>query len=307
MTPFSAAEIDAFREAGRISALARDWAARQIKPGILLRQVQEGAEEQIRRAGAAPSFPAQTSRNEVAAHFCSAPDDSAAFEEGDLVKLDVGAHVDGYPADTGVTIDLSPDSRWSGLVAAAANALDAAIAVLGDRVETGVIGNVVEQAIKGAGFRPVANLSGHGLARWSLHAPPSIPNVVIPDGDLLRTGSVFAIEPFATTGAGYVKEGGKAEVFAQVAPERPSIEASAPLDLADANFLKAIAEWHGLPFAKRYFPGISARQLERCLRALSRTGAVHSYRPLVEISGGFVAWKEHTIYLSEKGPEVLTL
>ena len=124
MPAFSAAEIDAFREAGRISALARDWAARQIKPGVLLRQVQEGAEEQIRRAGAAPSFPAQTSRNDVAAHFCSAPDDSATFEDGDLVKLDVGAHVDGYPADTGITIDLSPDGRWSNLVAAAANALD---------------------------------------------------------------------------------------------------------------------------------------------------------------------------------------
>ncbi|MBI4305698.1 MAG: type II methionyl aminopeptidase [Chloroflexi bacterium] len=299
MTVFSAAEIDAFREAGRISALARDWAARQIKPGALLRRVQEGAEEQIRQAGAAPSFPAQTSRNQIAAHFCSAPDDPTAFEEGDLVKLDVGAHVDGYPADTGVTIDLSADGRWSGLIEAATGALDAAVAALKDGVDTGEIGSVVERSIKAAGFRPIANLSGHGLARWSLHAPPSIPNIAVSGGPALQAGSVFAVEPFATVAAGYVREGGKAEVFAEVAGhESPGVP--------DRPCMTAITAWRSLPFAKRYFPDIPTRLLERWLRDLARAGSIHSYRPLVEVSGGFVAWKEHTIYLAETGPEVLT-
>lgn len=294
-----AAELDAFREAGRISALARDWAARQIKPGVLLRQVQEGAEEQIRLAGATPSFPAQTSRNQVAAHFCSAPDDPTAFEEGDLVKLDVGAHVDGYPADTGVTIDLSVDGKWSVLILAASRALDAAIAALKDGVDTGRIGHMIERSIKAAGFRPIANLSGHGLARWSLHAPPSIPNIAVSSGPALRAGSVFAVEPFATTGAGYVREGGKPEVFAQTS----DLPASGGCDPA---LLEAIGSWKGLPFARRYFLDHPKNPLERCLRELVKKDVLHSYSPLVEISGAAVAWKEHSIYLSESGPEILT-
>lgn len=298
---FSDLELDAFREAGRISALARDRAAAQARPGVLLRHVQEHAEEVIREAGAAPSFPAQTSRNQVAAHYCSSPEDNARFEEGDLVKVDVGAHIDGYPADTGVSVDLSLDGHWSGLIGAASEALDAAIASVRHGVRVGRIGSIIESAIKAAGFRPIANLSGHGLDRWSLHAAPQIPNVAIAGGSTLRTGAVFAIEPFSTTGAGFVNETGIAEVFSQDAPDLPR-GGSDP----DDSCFTGIESWHGLPFARRYFPDAPRKRLEECLRDLTRCGAVHAYRPLIEVSGGMVAWKEHTIYLGESGAEILT-
>lgn len=299
MTSLSAAELDAFREAGRISARARDWAAAEVRPGALARRVQEGVEQLIREDGGLPSFPAQTSINEVAAHYCSGTSDTAKFKTGDLVKVDVGAHVDGYPADTGLTVDLSPDGRWSGLVAAAAGALDAAISALGDGVNVGAIGRVVERVIRGAGFRPIANLSGHGLARWSLHAPPQIPNVGTPGGQRLHAGTVFAIEPFATTGAGFVIDEGRPQVFSQIS-ELPGTGA------CDGTLLASIGEWHGLPFARRYFLGHPKNPFERCLRDLVKKGVLATYAPLVEASGGLVAWKEHSIYLDQSGPEVLT-
>lgn len=299
MPGFTPAEIAAFRESGRISAKARDWAAHAVKPGVLLRTVQEGVEDHIRQAGALPSFPAQTSVNEVAAHYCSSPSDRAVFKEGDLVKIDVGAHVDGYPTDTGITVDLSPDGRWAGLIRAASDALDAGAASLRDGIPTGEVGRVIEGVIKRAGFRSIANLTGHGLARWSLHATLQIPNVAQKGGPELRTGMVFAIEPFATTGTGLVTDRGKAEVFSQVGDLPPA-------GACDADLLRAIQKWRGLPVARRYFRDHPKNPFERCLRDLIKKEALFSYSPLVEISGAPVAWKEHSIYLSENGPEVLT-
>jgi methionyl aminopeptidase len=299
VTILTRAEIDAFREAGRISARVRDWAAREVKPGAMLRVVQEGVEDLIRQEGALPSFPAQTSVNEIAAHYCSSPSDRTEFKDGDLVKVDVGAHVDGYPADTGVTVDLSADSRWSGLIRAAADALDAAVETLTGKARAGAIGSNIERTIRAAGFRPIANLSGHGLARWSLHAPPQIPNIAMAGGPVIGTGLVFAIEPFATTGAGFVRESGVAEVFSQSGPITRSGD-------VDGMCVDQVETWRGLPFARRYFPDIPPARFERCMKGLVRGGTVHAYRPLIEVSGGHVAWKEHSIYLSESGPEILT-
>jgi methionyl aminopeptidase len=299
LTALSKAEVDAFREAGRISARARDWGAAAVKAGALARHVQEGIEEVIRNEGALPSFPAQTSINHVAAHYCSSPGDPTAFADGDLVKVDVGAHVDGYPADTGVTVDLSPDGRWTDLIGAAVAALDAAISLLKGGTTTRSIGVAVERTIRKAGFRPIANLTGHGLARWSLHAPPQIPNVGELGGEVLKSGMVFAIEPFATTGSGFVVDEGRAQVFAQTG-ELPNAGA------CDGALLDAIRAWHGLPIARRYFLDHPKNPFERCLRDLVKRSALHAYPPLVEASGAPVAWKEHSIYLSEHGPEVLT-
>ena len=66
-------ELAAYREAGRIASDCRNWASAQVRPGLLLRELQEGIEARIRDAGALPSFPAQTSRNEIAAHYCAFP------------------------------------------------------------------------------------------------------------------------------------------------------------------------------------------------------------------------------------------
>jgi methionyl aminopeptidase len=262
--------------------------------------VQVGAEELIRAEGAAPSFPAQTSRNEIAAHYCSSPSDPTIFEVNDLVKVDVGAHVDGYPADTGVSVDLSEDGRWAPMIRAAADALDAAIGTLRDGVRTGEIGAAVEESILSAGFRPISNLTGHGLARWSLHSPPQIPNVLQPGGRQIKAGTVFAIEPFATSGVGLVDDVGTAEVFIQR-------RAPAPSNKIDRAYLADIESWNGLPFARRYFLGHPRKPFDRCLQEMIRQGAVYAFQPLVEASRAHVAWKEHTIYLSQDGPEVLTI
>lgn len=287
------------REAGKIAARCREWARGAVRPGVTLRSVLETIEEMIRAAGGQPAFPAQTSRNEVAAHYCSPPDDTTVYAEGDVVKVDLGVHVDGWIADTACTIDLSPDGRWKGLVQASADALAAAIATVGDGVAVGDVGAAVERTITRAGFEPVRNLTGHGLDRWKVHVAPQVPNYAERGAGRFRAGAVVAIEPFASTGKGFIHEAGKAEVFMLVRPPRNTKG-------VDKDVLKAIVAWRGLPIARRYFTEFERAVVDDTLTKLARQGSLVRYPPLVEQPGEMVAQTEHTLYLGPDGVEIIT-
>src|SRR5262249_6769296 len=147
-----------------------------IRPGVPIRSVLETVESMIRERGAEPGFPAQSSRNFVAAHYCSSPEDEQTYEEGDCVKVDIGVHVDGYIAATAASVELSRARKWTRLVAAAKSALAAAIGTVRDGVAVSEVGGAIERTILAAGYQPVRNLTGHGLGRWKVHTPPQIPN-----------------------------------------------------------------------------------------------------------------------------------
>ena len=291
--------LDCYRKAGRIASECREWAKDHIRPGVTIRHVLESVETLIRERGAQPGFPAQSSRNSVAAHYCSSPEDEQQYAEGDCVKVDIGVHVDGYVADTAATVDLSSDKRWTPLVESARSALAAAIATVGDGVPVGEIGGAIERTILKAGFQPVRNLTGHGLGRWKVHTPPQIPNYAERGGGVLRKDTVFAIEPFACTGKGMIREAGKAEVFMLV---RPPLRAKG----LDREVLKAIESWRGLPIARRYFNDLDRNAVEDTLQKLARQGSLVRYPPLVEEDGVMVAQYEHSLYLSPEGVEILT-
>ncbi|MAF64893.1 MAG: type II methionyl aminopeptidase [Planctomycetes bacterium] len=291
--------IECWRKAGMIAAQCRQWAREAIRPGVKVRSVLEGVEALMREEGGLPGFPAQSSRNHIAAHYCSSPTDEIQYEVGDCVKVDIGVHVDGYIADTATSVDLSSDGRWQGLITASADALAAAIDLAEPGLPVGRIGAAVERTITEAGFEPVRNLTGHGLARWKVHTPPQIPNYAESGGERLQAGSVFAIEPFSCTGRGIIQERGRAEVFMMV---RPPSRARG----LDRELLKAIGSWRGLPIARRYFSEFDSALLEDTLTKLARQGALMRFQPLTEKEGVMVAQTEHTLYLGPDGVEVLT-
>jgi methionyl aminopeptidase len=291
--------LEAWRRAGRIASECREWARENIKAGVTVRSVLETIESMIIERGAERGFPAQSSRNHVAAHYCSSPDDELLYEEGDCVKVDLGVHVDGYIADTALSVDLSSDGRWAPLIKASSDALAAAIALVGNGVAVGDVGAAIERTITGAGFQPVRNLTGHGLARWKVHTSPQIPNYGERSGGRLREGMVIAIEPFASTGRGHIRELGKAEVFMMVRPPRKAKG-------LDRDVLKAIEAWRGLPIARRYFTHLDHDSVEDTLAKLARQGSLMRYPPLVEEEGVMVTQTEHSMYIGPDGVEILT-
>ncbi|MCZ7402490.1 MAG: type II methionyl aminopeptidase, partial [Candidatus Methanoperedens sp.] len=196
--------IEKYRRAGRILSEVRAQAAEKVIEGASLLMVAEFAENLIREKGGEPAFPVNISRNDEAAHSTPCLNDKAVFGK-DIVKLDIGVHIDGYIADTAITVDLSGNPK---LVEAAEAALEEAIKFIHAGVNTSDIGGVIEDTIASYGYKPIINLTGHGLAQYIQHAPPAIPNKRMPGGVILEEGDIIAIEPFATNGAGKIHDAG---------------------------------------------------------------------------------------------------
>jgi methionyl aminopeptidase len=294
-------DLEKLRRSGRISATARQEGKKLIKPGARLEEIAVAVETMIRDLGGEPAFPAQLSRNNIAAHYCSPPGDRTEILPNDIVKLDLGTHVDGYVTDNAVTVDLAGGAD-SALVAASQMALDNAIAVMGPGAPISDIGDQIERTIKAFGFNPVYNLTGHGVARYVIHCQPSIPNYRDPRAGRLRANQTIACEPFACDGKGYIETQGKAEVFGLKRRLKPR-------DSLPAALFRAVEATGGLPFARRTLRRQlgSEREVEEALRHLRQLNLLVEYPPLVEKTGVRVAQTEHTIFIHEGGAEVLTL
>jgi len=294
-------DLDKLRHSGRISATARETCKTMIEPGVRLEEIATAAEKIIRDMGGEPAFPAQLSRNNIAAHYCSAPGDTTAVASGDIIKLDLGTHIDGYVTDTAVTIDLQagPDSA---LVAASRMALENAISMMGPGAAITEIGRQIESTAKAFGFNPVYNLTGHGVARFVVHCAPSLPNYPDPGSGRLKANQTVACEPFVCDGSGYIETRGKAEVFGTKRKIKPR-------DRLPDDIASAIDACCNLPFARRTLLRHLHKpaRVEEALAMLKRTKNLIDYPPLVEKTGVRVAQTEHTIFIGENGAEVLTL
>ena len=286
-------QYEKHREAGRILAQVRDEAAERVEVGASHLELAEWAEGRIRELGGDPAFPVNISIDEEAAHATPSPDDDATVGE-ETVNLDLGVHIDGWLADTAVTVDLSGNAE---LAEASEEALAAALDVVEAGVSTGEVGAAVEDVIEGYGFNPVVNLTGHGLGHWEQHTSPNIPNRAVSQGATLEAGDVVAIEPFATDGSGKVKEGSDEEIFAL---ER---EASVRNRQARQALEQVVDEFKTLPFATRW---LGTSRAEMALRRLEQQGVVHGYPVLKEQDGYLVSQKEHTVIVTEDGCEVTT-
>lgn len=279
-------------KAGEILRQVREEAVKLIKPEVKILEVAEFVENRIRELGAEPAFPCNLSINSDAAHFTPKKNDNRVFKEGDLVKLDIGSHIDGYIADTAITVDLGDNED---LVKAAEAALKAGIEVVHAGIDTAEIGKAIENAIKEFGYKPIVNLTGHGLLPYLAHTPPTIYNFGTKKGVKLEEGIIIAIEPFATNGIGKVVERSECEIY--------SVVSKKPVRMKIARqILKEVEKYKTLPFAKRWL----TKAPEVIIGRLVRDGVLRSYPVLTEVGGGLVSQAEHTIIVEENGARIVT-
>lgn len=285
--------VDLYLQAGEIARKILADAAAMVRPGGAILELVEVIETQVVETGAGLAFPLNISSNDDAAHDTASPGDERVFHEGDLVKVDLGVHVEGYIADTAVTVDLGDHQA---LVEASRAALDRAIGLIRPGIKTGEVGAAIQQEIEGRGFRPVANLTGHGLEHYDLHRPPNIPNIAVQGGPVIEEGMAIAIEPFATTGSGFVSERPRTEIFQQLGLK--------PVRMPQAKrLLASVRHCHGLPFSRRmvYKPGT-----DLAIANLRRAGILHAYPVLHDVAGSLVSQAEHTVIVIHDGCIVTT-
>ncbi len=268
-----------------------------MKPGVGALALAEAVEGVIRSRGASCAFPVNIGVNSVAAHYTPSRTDDIVLRMGDIVKIDLGAHVDGYPADTSVTVELGTRNNQR-LISCAEEALRMAIEMVAPGTSTSAIGDAVERAIRSAGYRPVENLTGHSMERFNLHAGLSVPSVRTREDHPVEEGMVIAIEPFSTTGKGKVKGASRGNIYRLVRDRR------APADIS-AMFSKMQSSFGSLPFASRWCDDLHPNA-QPLLSKMLRMGMVMNYPVLVEVADGLVAQAEHSVLVTKDGCLVLT-
>ena len=293
--------LDKLRLSGKILRETREEMKSYVQEGMLIIDICEKAENLIKKKGAKPAFPCNVSVNEIAAHYTSPPNDTSRIPEKSVVKVDIGAHVDGYLTDTAVTVCFDPE--YMGLVETAERALKVAVENICPGVSTSKLGSLIETTIKSRGFKPVSNLTGHQVGRYMVHTGTSLPNVTQLFSSKLKLGGTYAIEPFVTlpNAVGRVEDGEEAAIFRFI--KSRSLKSSYAKQL-----LKYIEDnFRTLPFAERWLQNVVPREnYGETFRELLSAKCLMQYPVFVEASGKTVAQAEHTVLVVEDGCTVLT-
>lgn len=294
--------LDNYIRAGRIAAQVRENARKKNHVGRTLYEICDSIESEINELGGQPAFPVNISLNEIAAHYTAEPDDQIVIKDTDVVKIDLGVHIDGYVADTAVTI--SYDSKYDQLIKIAELSLYEATKIAKLATKSSEIGKTIENTITYNGLKPIQNLSGHSLERYVIHAGKSIPNIKTYGPSFsLMPNQAYAIEPFVTTkdGLGIVYEGKIRNIFSLVS-RKPTKNKD-----TDEFIIYLWDRFKTLPFALRWLVNDFAESKTReMLDYLIKKKNIRSYPILVEGNNKIVSQAEHTVFISENLSYIIT-
>jgi methionyl aminopeptidase len=286
---------DKWKRAGVVAKEALAIARPMIKPGTKVIDIVQATEKHILENATGIAFPCNVALNNVAAHYTSPVNDDTVIAEGDLVTIDVGAHIDGCISDSAFTVALNPDHE--DLVKAAEAATTVAIKMMRPGAKLNTIGALIEDTIANAGFKPIKQLSGHQMDEYELHSEKQVPCVSGKAEVTVEEGEIYAIETFASTGSGNISDLPNPVIY-QLLPIRVPVRQK-----GSKQFLGIARKEYGeFPFAKRWLEEQMGRaKINLAIRELSQNGALIAHNILAEEKGEFVAQHEHTIILTESG------
>lgn len=283
-------------QAGAFAKEALLFGKSLIQKGASYNNIIQMVHEKILQLGAKPAFPPQIALDHVAAHFLTNPGEDIILSH-QIVKLDVGVAFHGAIGDCATTVDLSGTHQK--LIDAAEACLSSALSEIrvGQKIRN--LGSIIEKTAASFGYSSVKNLSGHGLASYKIHTPPSFPNYDDGSQGVIKPGMTFAIEPFVTTGQGIVVESGEATIFSMIGK---------PKGIIREPLIDKIKSFKGLPFAIHDLVDASnpASSVKQSIQRLLRDKIIEGYPPLVERTRGLVAQAEHSVLVDLKGVVFIT-
>ena len=295
-------QLEDYLKAGSIAGEVRENVRKTDWIGSTLAEICDYAESEIIKRGAKCAFPVNTSLNEIAAHYTAEPNDTKTVSDTDLVKIDLGAQINGYIADTAVTVNYDP--QYDQMVQTAEDALQNAMSMIKSGVKSKDVGRTIQKTIQDMGFKPIANLSGHSLDQYTIHAGKTVPNMWTIGSFSFSENEAFACEPFVTTknALGFVRNGKTKNIFGLVSRKKTKDEeADRMTDYIWNNF-------NMLPFALRWLlKEWEEKEARRLLEILVKKKVVHAYAILVEANGKTVAQAEHTFIPTQNGVTITTM
>jgi len=295
-------ELEAYRTGGRIISELRKIVPTYVHEGGLVRDLCERVEAEIVALGGRPAFPCNVGINEVAAHYTSPWDDATVLPGDSVIKVDFGVHIDGYVNDTAVTVSLSP--LYRSMVEVAEEALRAGIEKIAHGVKFSDVGKEIQNVVAQYGCRPIRNLSGHKVERFTIHAGKSVPNVAGPAPGRFETGEVYAIEPFVTVkdAAGRVEDTDRAFIYRSIREKGVRSEHAKKI----VEYVRRT--YRTLPFASRWlYSSLGQTVVSIGFPEAIEAKCITGYPVLVEATGKVVTQAEHTVIVKQNGCEVLTI
>ncbi|GIK03678.1 methionine aminopeptidase 2 [Aspergillus viridinutans] len=314
--------LQEYRQAAEVHRQVRQYAQKTIKPGQTLTEIAEGIEDAVRaltghqgleegdNLKGGMGFPCGLSINHCAAHYTPNAGNKMVLQQGDVMKVDFGAHINGRIVDSAFTMTFDP--VYDPLLEAVKDATNTGIREAGIDVRMSDIGAAIQEAMEsyevelnGTMYpvKCIRNLNGHNIDQHIIHGGKSVPIVKGSDQTKMEEGETFAIETFGSTGKGYVREDMETSHYALI-PDAPSV----PLRLSSAkNLLNVINKNFGtLPFCRRYIDRLGQEKYLLGLNNLVSSGIVQDYPPLCDIKGSYTAQFEHTILLRPTVKEVIS-
>lgn len=317
-----------YRQAAEAHRQTRQWAQKNIKPGQTLTEIANGIEDSVRALVghqgleegdakvAGMGFPTGLNLNHIAAHYSPNAGNKMVLQQDDVMKVDIGVHVNGRIVDSAFTMAFNP--QYDNLLTAVKEATNAGVKEAGIDVRVGDLGGIIQEVMEsyeveigGTSYpvKAIRNLNGHSINHYSIHGSKSVPIVKSNDTTKMEEGDVFAIETFGSTGNGYVRDEGEVSHYA-LRGDASKVD----LRLSSAkSLLNVIKKNFGtLPFCRRYLDRLGqekyllgvcgskvssfgARMLTLIsqLNSLVANGIVEAYPPLVDKKGSYTAQFEH--------------
>ncbi|KAL9658730.1 hypothetical protein ABK040_005885 [Willaertia magna] len=306
------------RHAAEVHRTARQWFQGYVKPGMKVIDAAEALENKAReliedngiKAGLA--FPLGCSMNNCAAHYTPNGGDETIITANDIIKFDLGLHINGRIIDCAFTMYW--DDRFKPLADAARDATNTGIRTAGIDVRMSDVGSAIQEVMesyemeyngKTYPIRCVRNLNGHSIERYRIHAGKTVPIVKNNDNTKMEENEFYAIETFGSTGRGYVDHEGVCshymrDFFKKVTPtEIKSQKARELLKVIEDNFST-------LAFCRRYLDRLGESKYMVAMKNLVSAGLVNEYPPLCDVKGSFTSQYEHTIVLRPSCKEVIS-
>jgi methionyl aminopeptidase len=285
--------LEKYKKAGNIHKEVREFAVKETKKDTKVLDLVGKIEKMIKDKGGGIAFPVNISINDIAAHFTPDIGDEIVIHEGDLVKVDIGVHVDGYIADAATTISVGGEDQE--LIKAAEDAVNSFIKEIRPGKTVGEMTKIIDDTVSSHDVNPIRNLAGHSMDQYIEHGGLSIPNGYIPSDVEIKEDTALGMEVFTTKGDGWVKESSPTLIymFSQLKPVR--------LRESRKIIEKILEEYKTLPFARRWLKDTTTPlRLHMALRELENNGVVRGYPPLREKSHSKVAQHEETIIVQDK-------
>jgi methionyl aminopeptidase len=294
--------IEYYLRAGKIASSALRYAVDLVGPKkrINIYELSNSIESFIKSKGADLAFPCNIGFNEIAAHYSPLyPDDEILFDKG-LLKIDVGAMIKGYIADTAITIARGYEYQYIARINR--EILEDALHIFRPNVSLGEIGRYIENRAKSSGYKPISNLSGHLIGNYTLHGGKNVPNVNQFLSPKIEKDEVYAVEPFLTynEGAGEVVNSNLLQIY--------SLSKMKKVKDKKLNALKEYIyrNYRFLPFSPKWLVGKFGESTYPYVDSLYKLRYLRGYPTLVERKNAAVSQFEHTIIVTDDEPIVLT-